>query len=210
MPPKPRDPETAPKLVAAAARVLAGEGRAAVTARRLGAEVGASSMAVYTYFGGMEELLRAVWRDGFRKFAEALGTVRRTRDPVADLFANAAAYRGFAAANPDLYRVMFGVDTGVSIEDPDDVAQSLATFTTLVRAVERCASSGRWSFDDATATSQLIWAYLHGLCLLELAFRGGGPFDFAGGFGEMCVRVSIGYGDAPAAARRSLRAALGR
>src|SRR5258705_10048292 len=65
VPPQPRDPETAAKLVAAAARLLAGEGRGALTARRLGAEVGASSMAVYTYFGGMDELLRAVWRRGF-------------------------------------------------------------------------------------------------------------------------------------------------
>jgi AcrR family transcriptional regulator len=210
VPPQPRDPETPTKLVAAAARLLAGEGRGALTARRLGAEVGASSMAVYTYFGGMDELLKAVWRHGFLEFAGALSTVRRTSDPVADLMANALAYRSFARANPDLYRVMFGVDTGISIDDPQDQAQSLSTFATLVHAVERCAALGRWSIADASATSQMIWACLHGHCMLELAFGNDGPFELDGAFRELFLRLSVGHGDTEADTRRSLRSATRR
>ena len=63
-------------LIEAAARVLAEEGRPAVTARRLAAEVGASTMAVYTHFGSMDELLVRMCRDGFARFGACPGDGR--------------------------------------------------------------------------------------------------------------------------------------
>ncbi|HEU4841752.1 MAG TPA: helix-turn-helix domain-containing protein, partial [Ilumatobacteraceae bacterium] len=70
--PRARNPDVADRLLEAAARVLAEEGRDAVTARRLATEVGASTMAVYTHFGSMDELLLGLWREGFRRFGAAL------------------------------------------------------------------------------------------------------------------------------------------
>ena len=40
--------------------------------RRIAGEVGTSTMAVYTYFAGMEELRREVAREGFRRLAAYL------------------------------------------------------------------------------------------------------------------------------------------
>ena len=80
-PPQDTDPSTetatgaatdvATRLVEAAARVLAEEGPSAVSARRLANEVGASTMVVYTHFGGMDHVLGHVRREGFRRFAAA-------------------------------------------------------------------------------------------------------------------------------------------
>ena len=82
--PRPRNPEIGRQLLDAAARVLAEEGEAAVTARRLATEVGTSTMAVYTNFGGMDELLLQVWRDGFASFGAARDAPPTTADPIAD------------------------------------------------------------------------------------------------------------------------------
>ena len=79
----------------------------AVTARRLATEVGASTMAVYTHFGSMDELLVGLWRLGFARFGAALDGPSVTGDPVADWVAQGWAYRRFAHHNQHLYRVMF-------------------------------------------------------------------------------------------------------
>ncbi|MEU4325462.1 hypothetical protein [Nonomuraea dietziae] len=43
-----------------------------MTARRLAGEAGTSTMAVYTYFGGMEEVRGAVRQEGFARLAADL------------------------------------------------------------------------------------------------------------------------------------------
>ena len=58
-----------PALIEAAARLIATEGADGLTLRRVADEVGTSTMAVYTCFGGMPELRRAVRREGFARLA---------------------------------------------------------------------------------------------------------------------------------------------
>lgn len=84
MSPRIPDPDVATRLVEVAARVLAEEGPSAVSARRLANEVGASTMVVYTHFGGMDHVLGHVRREGFRRFGEALGRQQSNDDAVAD------------------------------------------------------------------------------------------------------------------------------
>jgi AcrR family transcriptional regulator len=96
------------RLLEVAARLLAEEGPGALSARRVAAEVGASTMAVYTHFGGMRELVRGVAREGFARLAAHLAQVPRSDDPVADIARQGMAYRATALENPHLYAVMFG------------------------------------------------------------------------------------------------------
>jgi AcrR family transcriptional regulator len=67
--PKTADPSVRTALIEHAARITAEEGREALTLRRLAAGVGTSTMAVYTHFGGMDDLRRAVRREGFARLA---------------------------------------------------------------------------------------------------------------------------------------------
>ena len=64
-------------------------------------------MAVYTHFGGLTGLWRAVRQEGFRRLAARLAPVQLSADPVRDLMALGAAYVGNALSNPYLYRTMF-------------------------------------------------------------------------------------------------------
>ena len=74
-------------------------------------------MAVYTHFGGMTGLWRAVRQEGFTRLAKQLALVQVSPDPVADLMALGAAYTRNALANPYLYRTMF--DAAVDLENPE-------------------------------------------------------------------------------------------
>ena len=163
--PKSADPAVRSALIESAARLLAEEGPQHLTLRRLAGEVGTSTMAVYTHFGGMDALRREVRREGFARLAAHVAAVERTRDPVAHVVLLGCAYYRSATANPHLYRVMF-------MEQPLDEADAVDghdTFGALVEGVARCVAAGRL---DAAAPEELatqLWGSGHGLVALELA-----------------------------------------
>ncbi|MEV4254932.1 TetR-like C-terminal domain-containing protein [Spirillospora sp. NPDC049652] len=168
---------TRTRLLEAAARLLATEGPKALTARRVAAEVGASTMVLYTHFGGMPELVRAVVEEGFERLAAMLADVPPSDDPLAHLARLAAAYRANALANPNLYAVMFGGSVLAEI-CPDDqeirtgrFTEGAGTFGVLVEATERAMSAGLLpgadGADPADVSAQ-FWSALHGYVMLEL------------------------------------------
>lgn len=140
-------------------------GREPVTLRALVAGTGASTMAVYTHFGGMPGVYKAVRQEGFTRLAAQLHAVDSTTDPVRDLMALGAGYVSNALAHPALYGAMF--DTTTELEDPQAAA---ATFQVLVAGAERARHSGRFSDTcDPQALGTQFWAVGHGLSMLVLS-----------------------------------------
>jgi AcrR family transcriptional regulator len=171
------------RLQEAALRLLAAGGPEALQARRLAAEAGTSTMAVYTHFGGMGELITEVVRDGFIWFGRRLAEVPRSDDPVADLLALGLAYRAYALENPQLYRLMFGTTApgGRRVgNDPaaaaalDAVPEARAAFAQLVALVRRVIEAGSPGQERPGSAAFQIWSAVHGYVLLEIAgfFRG--------------------------------------
>ena len=162
MSPRAPDPQIRSALIEAAARLLAEHGPDALTTRRLASEVGASTMAVYTYFAGMEELRKEVAREGFRRLAAYLDDVPDTDDPVYDLSSLGAAYVRNALTNYDLYRFMF-----LEGSEDDDVGEG--TFERLVRGVQRAMDVGRFEKADPLDNATQLWAMAHGVVTLHKA-----------------------------------------
>ena len=145
-------------LVERAAEMLAA--REPVTLRALVHGTGASTMAVYTHFGGMPGLWRAVRQEGFARLAARLATVPRTEDPVRDLVALGAAYAANALAHPHLFQAMFDPRF-----DLDDAPAAAATFEELVSCAERARRDGRLTADPRELATR-FWAVGHGLLVL--------------------------------------------
>jgi AcrR family transcriptional regulator len=171
---RPADPAVRAALIeAAAARVVAG-GADAVSVRGVAADVGASTQAVYTYFGSKDDLLRAVVVEAFARLDTRLREVPRTVEPIADLLAVGLAYRANALANANLYRVMFDRNP-LALSSPvdhattdDDLDIGLDAFLALVDAVRRCTDAGHLVGDPGAIAVQ-VWAVAHGTVSLELA-----------------------------------------
>lgn len=155
-------------LIEAAATVLAQEGAGAVSVRRVAAEVGTSTMAVYTWFGGKDELLAAVRAEGFSRFERRLSAVRRTDDPLRDLHGLGLAYRRFARAEPHLYEAMFGRVLTDIPATAEQLEAALSTFAILRDAVARAIDAGLLA-GEPEAVARQIWAAVHGFVLLELS-----------------------------------------
>jgi AcrR family transcriptional regulator len=147
-------------LVERAARMLAA--REPVTLRALVEGTGASTMAVYTHFGGMPGLWSAVRQEGFTRLAARLAAVPRTDDAVHDLAALGVAYARSALEHPELYRAMFDARADLA-----DEAAADAAFDRLVDAAARAREEGRLDpgTDPRTLATQ-VWAAGHGLVSL--------------------------------------------
>ena len=199
MSPKPADPRLRTALIEAAARLVAEEGRSALSTRRLAAEVGASTMAVYTHFDGMEELSGAVAKEGFDRLASELDAIDQTDDPVADVAAQGVAYFLNGLTNSHIYRLMFQAHR-------EKIGES--TFQRLVSGVARAVEAGRFEGDPEELATQL-WAMAHGIVTLYLD----GVLDLdeaIATFAAMGRSLFIGFGDAPDAADRAIQAARAR
>ena len=146
--------------------MIAEEGSAALSLRRLAGEVGTSTMAIYTHFGGMEELRLEVRREGFVRLGAHMAAAAHSDDPVADLAELGQAYFANALENPNLYRVMF-MEHLPEEEGSERVGRE--TFDVLVEGVRRCIDGGRFRAADPVAVANQVWALTHGVATLHLS-----------------------------------------
>jgi AcrR family transcriptional regulator len=198
------------RVLAAALRLVAAGGPEAVQARRLAAEAGTSTMAVYTHFGGMGQLITEVVRVGYIWFGQRLAEAPRGGDPVADLLALGLAYRDYALENPQLYCLMFGatVPPGRRAGSGQSVAaaagaltEARAAFAQLVALVTRVMEAGSGSREGPGSAAFQLWSAVHGHVLLEIAgfFDGEGAERF---LLPLLAKLAAGIGADPGHAAR--------
>ncbi|MQY21070.1 TetR/AcrR family transcriptional regulator [Nocardia macrotermitis] len=162
------------QLIEAGMRLLEEVGPEALQARRVAAEVGASTMAVYTHFEGMPGLVSAIVTEAFIQFGAALDAVAPTEDPAADFLVMGAAYRQYALDSPQRYRLMFGLTslhTGAVADfttEPLEDCSDTATYLQLVTVVQRMIDAGRIRPDPPRQVAARLWGLIHGVVLLEL------------------------------------------
>ncbi|WP_232667386.1 TetR/AcrR family transcriptional regulator [Pseudonocardia sp. TRM90224] len=148
------------ELLGAARELAEAGGYDGVTVRQVAERVGYTTPVVYEYFGGKRALLLAVVDSGFADLADRLAAAGE-----GDLPAMADAWWEFATANPQLYQLMHSlpdVPFGTA-ETPEPARRCFQLLRTVARAA-----------DDET--TDLLWAYLHGLTTLALKGRlKGGP-----------------------------------
>jgi AcrR family transcriptional regulator len=208
------DPDQRRRLLDAALRRLEESGPEVLRARELTAEVGTSTQALYTLFGGMPGLFETIVAEAFGRFAGHVDAVPEGDDTVADFFAKGWAFSEWALAHPQLYRLMFGL-TGGGLRQHAGLELAVAGTVNrspeaqraqdvLVSSISRVIDSGRIRpVDPFVAAGQFLSAS-HGYLLLEIA----GVFsaeDRVTVHAAMGVNLMVGLGDSPEAARASMR-----
>lgn len=218
-----RESQTRERILDTALRLLEDGGPEAVQVRKVAAEVGTSTMALYTHFGGMAELLEAMVREGFTRLAEHVAAAPATNDAMADFFAQGMAYRQWALDNGQLYRLIFGMGNA-SI--PGRVSQDMTltgtisplpegqtAFAVMTGSLDRIQKAGQIpAVDTVTAAGQFL-AATHGYVLLEMAGYFGpgssGVTGFATVLGPMAISLMVGLGATRQAVDKAIATALG-
>lgn len=208
------------QLVEGGIRILERDGVSALSARRLAAETGTSTMAVYTHFGGMTDVVEAIASEAFVRFASALTEVEPTDDPVADFLVMGVRYREFALANPQRYQLMFGTSVGSLNRYHADLTVTgnasarsdyAVSFEALLGAVRRMIAAGRIRDDGEAAVAGRLWSVTHGGVVLEIAgFFGHEDRGMTEVLAPLMVDVLVGMGDDRDKTNQSLASAATR
>ena len=157
-------------VLAVAERLLADEGPAALSMRRLAAELGTSYQVVYSRVGGKPDLARALHDEGFERLVARSATLGGQGDDA--LVAQGQGYLAFAREHPALFDLMFNRPVLELVRDE------------AARAVERDAFRRSWvrtcrAWLDASGAERprgtavvlayRLWASVHGVTVLHLA-----------------------------------------
>ena len=141
-------------MVAEARRLLEEEGAAALTMRRLAERLDIQAPSLYKHLPDKAALEAAIIATGLEEAAAVFETA--VDGAPAPLPALAAAYRGFALAHPHLYRLMHNGPLPRQHLPPGLEDRAAAP-------VMRVAGS--------QARARALWAFAHGMVMLELDHR---------------------------------------
>ncbi|MFD7867550.1 TetR/AcrR family transcriptional regulator [Streptomyces sp. NPDC059783] len=151
------------RIIASATRLLAEEGREAVSTRAVSAAAGVQAPTIYRLFGDKQGLLDAVAAHGFASHVDEKAAMETTGDPVEDLRRGWDFNTGFGLANPALYTLMYAQP---SPGTPSTAAT--AALEILGAHIHRIAEAGRLRIDEARAT-HLVHAVGGGTTLALIA-----------------------------------------
>jgi AcrR family transcriptional regulator len=167
---KERTPELAERVLAAALRLLARDGPAALTARRLASEAGTSPAAIYELFGNKGGVVRALFFSGFEQLAAELAELEESDDPLRELRELASRYRRFILAHPALAAVMFSRPFSTFEPTLDESAAGTAVRRLIVSGVRRAVAAGQLHGDPVDIAHAYV-ALIQGLAAAESSNR---------------------------------------
>jgi AcrR family transcriptional regulator len=162
---------TSERIAAAALEILAAEGSAAVTIRRVAGRVGLTPMAIYRHYVDRDALLTAVADARFEELAAEWTDKPREGEPRELIEAALSSLLDFALNEPLIYDCLFLEPRRRARRFPAELTTGASpTFTILVELVERAIAAKVLTQADPAEASLGLSAIVHGLVQLE---RGG-------------------------------------
>ena len=168
--PRQHDESTRAALLAAAERIVAERGPAALSVRAVAEAAGTTTRAVYTLFGSKDGLLvQALARDAFEFLYHEIDALEESDDPVADLLdVGLVAFRRLVREHPALYRIAFqrlvpGLDAGPELTEIRQRA-----WAQLIAKVERLDRAGLLGSKPVPEAAVEFIAMMEGLGNAEL------------------------------------------
>lgn len=167
-------PPARARILAAAARLHARQGFAALSLRRVARDVGVTPMAIYRHYPSKAALVEALVQAGFAKWEARLARAVRAQTPLERIERALLGYADFALAEPRTFELMFLVPRPVP-RAPDSLkATSSPAFAALISAVGELRQGARLIHGNPADLILLAWATVHGLIALHLSGRFGG------------------------------------
>jgi AcrR family transcriptional regulator len=165
---KQRTQELRDHVLQVAVAMLALEGVAGFTTRRVAQEAETSTPAVYELFGDKAGLVREVFFEGFRLLRRRFDRIEVSDDPRADLVRLIRVFRRFVRENPVLAEVMFSRPFADFDPGPAELTAGSAVRELIVARVRRCIHAGILS-GDQTDIAHVLVALAQGLSAQETA-----------------------------------------
>jgi AcrR family transcriptional regulator len=165
---KQRTPELRDHVLRVAVGMLADEGVAGFTTRRVAREAHTSPPAVYELFGDKAGLVREMFFEGFRLLRRRFDQLADGDDPRAALVGVIRSIRMFVRENPVLSEVMFSRPFADFDPGPSEAKAGSAVRVFVVERVRRCIDAGLLAGDE-TDIAHVLVSMTQGLAATEVA-----------------------------------------
>jgi len=157
-------------VLSVAVELLAIEGVAGFTARRVAQEADTSTPAVYELFGDKGGLIREMFFEGFRLLHRHLQSSVESDDPRRDLIELVVLYRDFMRDRPVLAEVMFAHPFTDFEASSSELRAGRAVRELILHRVRRCVQAGVLRGEETDIAHVLI-ALTQGLAAAENSGR---------------------------------------
>ena len=165
---KQRTPEMRERVLQAAMDMLASDGVAEFTTRRLAQNAGTSTPAVYELFGDKAGLVREIFFESFRLLRQYLDEVRPSQDPRAELISVIESLRMFVREHSVLADLMFSRPFADFDPGPAERRAGDEVRLFIVATVRKCVRAGVLEGDEVDI-AHVIVAMAQGLAGQETA-----------------------------------------
>jgi AcrR family transcriptional regulator len=138
--------------------------------RAMARALGVSQTAPYRHFADKEALLAALATRGYQRLLERLRAAhgRAGNTASAQLRGVARAYVDFAAAEAQLFKLMFGPLAQPSARHPELRAVSRETLSLVQAILEHGMQGGEFARQDVVYLANAAWAGIHGVATLRI------------------------------------------
>ncbi len=168
---------TREKIFNAASRLLAQEGVAGLSIRKIAKEAGLSPMGLYRHFADKEALINALMADGFVAWDARVARID-SADPMEWLEAFMEAFLAFSTDAPHLFDAAFFLPASQARQFPDDFAARRSPSVSLAMTkIDQAIALGQIG-GTALNIALTMWALAQGLVSLHRAGRFSGETQF--------------------------------
>lgn len=164
-----RQQKTRQAILDTALRIIVERGPEELSMRSLAERIDYSPSGLYEYFDSKEEIIQAVCGTGHLRLTQAMRQVDETI-PVEDYLVQIGSmYVDFAAANPDLFQLMF---TALPAEPPDvNLTSQSSSYPILLGAIQRGIADGTFAVREGFGLQEMAfaaWSMVHGIAMLRI------------------------------------------
>jgi AcrR family transcriptional regulator len=170
-------------ILDAALEIIREEGPAALNMRALAERSDYSAAGLYEYFGGKDEIIAEVCRQGQERLANHMRMADASLPVVDYLYEIGIGYIRFALENPDYFLLMFTAGSSGPAGDlpPEKLLEGDSSFHILLGAIRRGIVEGAFVSRPGFELMEMAyaaWATVHGIAMLRVTILRGYPLDF--------------------------------
>ena len=155
------------RILAETAAIVASEGYAALSMRRIASAIVLTAGALYRYFPTKQHVLMALWSDAIAELDARIVAMDAANDHDVDAIAGILrAYAEFALADPARFRLMFLENDLGQFDELAREQDFFASYLRLQARVEQAIRAGALQAMPAEAATQLLWGSVHGIVTL--------------------------------------------
>lgn len=157
-------------LIKAGINILAKDGVAGLSLRKVAGKAGVSHAAPYAHFADKQALIAAISTEGYRMIYERIDAAiaKHEGNPSKQLVEAAWAYVDFALTDPAHFKITFSGVIEKEKEHPAFVEMSQKSFGAVVTIVEACQAQGVLEAGPSDLVAVSVWSLVHGFASLIL------------------------------------------